>query len=54
MKEDYAIVVGINHYPGMNPLKGAEQDALNFIEWLKDPKGGDVPKEQIWHGCLRF
>ncbi|MEL6862990.1 MAG: caspase family protein [Bacteroidota bacterium] len=48
MKEDYAIVVGINHYPGMNPLKGAEQDALNFIEWLKDPKGGDVPKEQIF------
>lgn len=47
MREDYAVVVGINHYPTIGSLKGAEQDALNFIEWLKDPHGGDVPEEQI-------
>jgi hypothetical protein len=45
MKDDWALVVGINHYPfaGVNPLAGAVHDAKEFCKWLTDPKGGDVP-----------
>jgi Caspase domain len=44
--EDYAIVVGITHYPGINNLKGAENDAGRFYEWLIAADGGAVPEEQ--------
>jgi hypothetical protein len=45
--EDYAIVVGINRYPGIRELFGAEKDASQFAKWLGDPQGGDLPPENI-------
>ena len=40
---DYAVVVGINHYPGISDLKGAENDARAFRNWLVRKDGGDIP-----------
>ena len=34
MADNYAIVVGLNHYPGIVPLKGPENDAKWFHGWL--------------------
>lgn len=41
--DDYAVVVGINNYPGIIDLKGAENDALAFRDWLIRTDGGNVP-----------
>jgi Caspase domain len=41
---DYAIVVGIDDYPGYRSLKGAVKDAKDFATWLCDDRnGGGVP-----------
>lgn len=43
--DDYAIIVGINRYrseDGIEPLKGAVNDARLFCEWLVDPDGGGL------------
>lgn len=42
---DYALVVGIDRYPGpaFRSLQGAEADATAFYCWVKDSAGGDVP-----------
>jgi len=47
----YAIVVGIAVYPGFDErdLKGPVNDALDFIDWLKTPAGGDLPTGNIRH-----
>ena len=47
MKDDHAIVVGINEYPELTSLKGPCTDAKRFAEWLADPDGGNVPKGNI-------
>jgi len=39
---DFALVVGIDSYPGLRPLKGAEADARDFYDWVTDPAGGNV------------
>jgi hypothetical protein len=44
---DYAIVVGIQSYPGFQDLSGPENDAVALYDWLISPQGGDVPKENI-------
>lgn len=56
MNDDYAIVVGINHYPGLSPLEGAVLDADLFAAWLTRPDGGNVPAANVtrlrtsdWH-----
>ena len=41
--DDCALVVGINRYPGLTPLAGAENDARSFHDWVTDAGGGDVP-----------
>jgi uncharacterized caspase-like protein len=41
---DRALVVGINRYPGISALSGAENDAQDFYEWVTDPAGGGVNK----------
>jgi hypothetical protein len=41
--DDYAIVVGINRYPGISPLRGPENDARAFRDWLVSPSGGKLP-----------
>ena len=45
--EDFAIVVGINAYPQLTPLRGALQDANMFKNWLISPKGGDLPDTNV-------
>ncbi|HVG07768.1 MAG TPA: caspase family protein [Thermoanaerobaculia bacterium] len=46
--EDFAIVIGINHYPQIQPmLQAAEDDALRFADWLADPDGGGLDPSNI-------
>jgi Caspase domain len=40
----YAVVVGINRYPGINDLSGPMNDADAFYRWLIDPTGGALPE----------
>jgi len=40
--QDRALVVGINCYPAIGPLQGAEADARDFHGWVTDPTGGGV------------
>jgi hypothetical protein len=44
---DYAIVIGIDEYPGMSSLKGAQNDAQAFAAWLIDPAGGNLPAGNV-------
>jgi hypothetical protein len=46
---DYAVVIGINHYPSPNflHLQGPENDACTFYDWLVSPEYGQVPVENI-------
>ena len=42
---DYALVVGINHYPNFRNLEGAIEDAQDFAKWLHvDSEGGELPE----------
>lgn len=41
---DYALVVGINRYPGLTSLEGAENDARDFYDWVTSRDGGKVAK----------
>lgn len=45
--EDYAIVVGINGYSALTPLKGAHADAQGFMDWLTSDNGGGLPDENV-------
>ncbi len=43
-KNDYALVVGIEHYPNYRDLNGAINDAKDFAKWLTDKEtGGGLP-----------
>jgi Caspase domain len=47
--KDYAIIVGIEVYPAFDPygpLKGPENDALAFRDWVISPTGGNVPNDK--------
>jgi formylglycine-generating enzyme required for sulfatase activity len=44
---DYAVVIGINHYPHLSNLWGAEEDARRFGEWLTSPAGGNLPSQNV-------
>lgn len=46
-KDDHAIVVGVTEYPGLVSLKGPENDACDFYDWLIDRTGGQVPKKHV-------
>ena len=41
--DDWAIVVGVNLYPGITDLNGPENDAQNIFDWLISPTGGGIP-----------
>lgn len=41
--EDWAVVVGVQNYPGITDLQGSENDARRFYEWLISPTGGGIP-----------
>ncbi len=45
--QDFAVVVGINGYPQLTPLRGAHQDANSFKNWLLSPDGGGLPEENV-------
>ena len=43
----YAVVVGIDRYPGISDLTGAKADATKFAEWLLDPDEGALPRDNV-------
>jgi uncharacterized caspase-like protein len=43
----YAVVVGINRYPGIRDLKLARRDATEFRRWLVSPDGGGLPRKNV-------
>lgn len=52
--DDYAIVVGIAHYPGFGrtetearDLNGPDNDAQDVYNWLIAPTGGDLPPANV-------
>lgn len=45
--QDFAVVVGINGYPQLTPLRGAHQDANSFKNWLLSPDGGGLPDSNV-------
>lgn len=49
-KNDWAIVVGIDSYfdSSLPPLKGPENDARAFYEWVVASDGGSVPRDQAF------
>ncbi len=46
--DTYAIIVGVSNYPGIQPLKYADKDALLFRDFLQTPAGGNTKKENIF------
>lgn len=46
-KQDHAVVVGITNYPSLSQLKGPENDAKAFRDWLVDKDGGAIPKGNV-------
>lgn len=54
MNEDYAIIIGLQYYPGLDDpangqpaLCGPETDANDFEEWILSKTGGDVPPDNV-------
>jgi hypothetical protein len=45
--DHYAVLLGINTYPGLTNLEGPENDINAFEEWLLKTDCGDVPLENI-------
>jgi hypothetical protein len=43
----FAVIVGINRYPGIGDLRKPRKDALAFRKWLGRTDGGDVPPDNI-------
>lgn len=50
-KDDWAIIVGIQSYPAFDTaderLRGPDNDARAFRDWLVDKNGGSVPESQV-------
>lgn len=46
MKDDFALIIGINHYPSFTSLNGPINDANAFHNWLHDVAG--MPESQIF------
>ena len=44
---DYALCVGINRYPGLTSLAGAEADAKAFYEWVTSDGGVSTPNAKL-------
>lgn len=43
----YAVVVGIDAYPGVSDLRLPRHDAREFKTWLLSPQGGNLPRENV-------
>jgi hypothetical protein len=50
MSENYGIIIGVQHYKGIDPLEGPHNDAADFEDWLRSSTGGNVPA----NNCMRF
>ncbi|WP_250253524.1 caspase family protein [Chryseobacterium sp. Marseille-Q3244] len=46
--DDYAVIVGVNHYAELATLKGPDKDAKRFHNWVVDEKGGYVPPDNCY------
>jgi uncharacterized caspase-like protein len=44
----FALVVGIDRYPGFTDLARAREDAEAFARWLQDPDGGGLPEDNVF------
>ena len=44
-EHDFALVVGVEHYPSFSGLRGAAADARAFHDWVCSPDGGAVPPQ---------
>jgi hypothetical protein len=44
---DYAVVVGIAEYPGLTNLNGPDTDAQAVYDWLVDPAGGNLERQNV-------
>lgn len=45
--DHFALVIGIDHYPQLRPLRAAVRDAARFAEWLVKTEGGGLPPANI-------
>jgi hypothetical protein len=45
--DDWAIVVGVQFYPGLTNLAGSVNDAQGFYDWVISNPGGAVPPDQV-------
>lgn len=45
---DYALVIGVEHYKEIQPLGGPHKDTKDFVSWLIDPAGGQLPDNGAW------
>ncbi len=43
----FALVVGINKYPALTPLRGPRRDADEMYAWLTSPDGGHLPPGNV-------
>jgi Caspase domain len=46
-QKDFAIIVGISHYPGLRNLQAPDRDAQMIYDWLISEDGGAVPAANI-------
>jgi len=44
---DYALVIGIRHYPDYRTLEGAINDAEDFAKWLCEDNGGGLDSKHV-------
>ncbi len=44
---DHALVIGVNDYAHVRPLRGAIADARAFADWLLDAQGGALPPANL-------
>ena len=45
--DHFGIAVGIDTYPSLRRLSSSVRDATQFLEWVTDPDGGNVAKENV-------
>lgn len=44
----YAVVVGIDRYPGLSDLRHAKRDAEHMVTWLRSREGGNLPEDNVF------